>query len=112
MPKTSARSYSRYSQEATRLLGMMIRVARIKRQMTLEELAERAGVSRGLVSRAEAGDLGCAIGTVFELAAIVGVTLFSADQRGLAQHIADEQRTLALLPRAVHHSDKAVNDDF
>lgn len=112
MPKTSARSYSRYSQEATRLLGMMIRVARIKRQMTLEELAERAGVSRGLVSRAEAGDLGCAIGTVFELATIVGVTLFSADQRGLAQHIADEQRTLALLPRAVHHSDKAVNDDF
>lgn len=112
MPKIASRSYSRYSQDAARLLGTMIRAARIKRKMTAEELAERAGVSRGLVSRAESGDMGCAIGTVFELAAIVGVTLFSADQRGLAQHIADEQRMLALLPRAVHHSDKALNDDF
>lgn len=112
MPKSSTRTYSGYSREAARLLGLLIRTGRIKREMTIAELAERAGISRGLVSRAESGDMGCAIGTVFELAAIVGVSLFAADQPGLSQHIAIEERTLSLLPRAVHHANKVVNDDF
>lgn len=73
MAKPSTRTYSRYSRDAARLLGMMIRTARIESRLTIEELAERAGVSRGLVYRAEEGDMGCAIGAVFELATIVGV---------------------------------------
>ncbi|MEQ9860538.1 helix-turn-helix domain-containing protein [Pectobacterium cacticida] len=46
MAKPSTRTYSRYSRDAARLLGLMIRTARIERKLTVEELAERAGVSR------------------------------------------------------------------
>jgi transcriptional regulator with XRE-family HTH domain len=91
---------------------MMIRTARIESRLTIEELAERAGVSRGLVYRAEEGDMGCAIGAVFELATIVGVPLFTPERSALALHIANAEKTLSLMPRAVHHSRKVINDDF
>ncbi|HBP29653.1 MAG TPA: XRE family transcriptional regulator [Advenella kashmirensis] len=112
MVKPTTRAYSRYSQDAARLLGLQIRNARIERQLTVEQLAERAGVSRGLVYRAEEGDMGCAIGAVFELASIVGVPLFTADQPTMAPHIANAEKTLSLLPRAVRYSKRAVKDDF
>lgn len=112
MVKPSSRAYSRPSQDAARLLGLMIRNARIERGWTIEELAERAGVSRGLVYRAEEGDMGCGIGSVFELATIVGVPLFSADQSTVGLHIANAEKTLSLLPRAVRPSKKVVKDDF
>nr|WP_318383593.1 helix-turn-helix transcriptional regulator [uncultured Enterobacter sp.] len=112
MSKPSSRTYSRFSLEAARLLGLMIRNARIELGITIEELAERAGVSRGLVYRAEEGEMGCAIGAVFELATLVGVPLFSADQSTIAMHIANAEKTLSLLPRAVHRPNKVVKDDF
>ena len=65
------------------MLGQLIRLARISHKLTSEELAERAGASRGLLHRIEKGDPGCAIGSVFEVAAIVGVRLFDADHRRL-----------------------------
>ncbi|WP_144630306.1 helix-turn-helix transcriptional regulator [Bordetella genomosp. 13] len=112
MTKPAARAYSRYSLEAARLLGLRIRTARIERGITIEELAERAGVSRGLVTRAEAGDMGCSLGVVFELAALVGVSLFTPDPASMALAISDAQKTLTLLPRAVHPTKPVVNDDF
>lgn len=112
MAKPSSRTYSRYSIEATRLLGLLIRVARIERGMTIEELAERANVSRGLVYRAEEGDMGCSIGAVFELAALTGVPLFLPDTEAVQMHIAHAEKTLSLMPRAVYHSRKEIDDDF
>lgn len=112
MPKPVNRSYSRYSQEAAELLGQLIRLARIERQITVEELAERAGLSRGLVHRIERGDLGCAIGAVFEAAAIVGVRLFDADQGALTGQLSATTSALALLPQKVRHSTRPVKDDF
>lgn len=112
MAKPSNRTYSRYSRDAARLLGLMLRTARIERKLTVEELAERAGVSRGLVYRAEEGDMGCAIGAVFELATLVGVPLFTSDHASMALHTANAEKTLSLMPRAVHRSAKGVEDDF
>ena len=66
MPKPVMRPYSRYSRDAVVLLGQLIRRTRIERKLTAAELAERAGLSRGLVQRIEKGDPGCAIGAVFE----------------------------------------------
>jgi transcriptional regulator with XRE-family HTH domain len=51
--------------------------------LTIEELAERAGLSRDLVQRIECGDMGCAISAAFEAAAIVGIRLFDADQSAI-----------------------------
>lgn len=112
MPKPATRPYSRYSRAAGTLLGQLIRRARIERRITVEELAERAGLSRGLVHRIEKGDLGCSIGAVFEAAAIVGVRLFDADHSSLAQQIAATNATLALLPQAVRASAGPVKDNF
>jgi DNA-binding XRE family transcriptional regulator len=111
MIKTSP-AYSRYGRDAALMLGQLIRLARIDRKLTQEQLAERADVSRGLVHRIEKGDLGCAIGAVFEVAAIVGVRLFDADQSRLANGIAANPATLELLTQAVRTSIKPFNDDF
>jgi transcriptional regulator with XRE-family HTH domain len=112
MAKPSARPYSRYSREATVLLGQLIRLARIGHKLTFEELAERAGMSRGLLHRIEKGDPNCAIGSVFEVAAIVGVRLFDADQPTLAKTVAGNEATLLLLPKSVRKSTRPVKDDF
>jgi len=42
---------SRYAAEALIYLGRLIREARIARKETAEQLAERAGISRGLLQR-------------------------------------------------------------
>lgn len=112
MAKLATRPYSPYSREATILLGQLIRRARIERKITAGELAERAGLSRGLVQRIEKGDPGCAIGAVFETATIVGLRLFDADRAGLSQAIGATTATLALLPKAVRASRIEVKDEF
>lgn len=43
------RSYSRYTREALALLGKQIMLGRKRRRLTVQSLAERAGVSRGTI---------------------------------------------------------------
>ena len=112
MAKPAKRPYSRYSREASELLGQLIRQARIERKITAAELSQRANLSRGLVVRIEKGDPGCAIGAVFEAAAIVGVRLFDADQATLTDMVRAHKATLALLPRSARVSTIKVKDDF
>ena len=112
MPKPITRAYSRYSRDAVVLLGQIIRLGRIDRKLTIAELSERADVSRGLIQRIERGDMGCAVGAVFEVATIVGVRLFDADQPTLTTSIASNRQTLALLPKSARPSQTAVKDDF
>lgn len=112
MAKPDNRAYSSYSREALSLLAQMIRRARIERKITTQELAARAGISRGLVQRIERGDPGCAIGAVFETAAIVGVRLFDADQPTFAAHLAANNAVLTLMPKSVRHTTGKVKDDF
>jgi transcriptional regulator with XRE-family HTH domain len=112
MPKPVNRATSRYAAEARGYLGQLIRQSRIGRKETVAELAERAGVSRGLLQRIEKGDPGCSIGAVFEVAALVGIRLFDLDRERLAENNQMLARTLTLLPRVTRPSGKPVNDDF
>ncbi|CAE6499615.1 XRE family transcriptional regulator [Nitrosomonas nitrosa] len=112
MPKSIIRTYSRYSREASLLLGELIRVARKERKLTAQEVADRAGISRGLLQRIEKGDLKCEIGAVFEVAVIVGVKLFDADETTLTRHIRQTEDKLSLLPKSVRRKSKVVHDDF
>ncbi|MBZ9603162.1 helix-turn-helix transcriptional regulator [Phyllobacterium chamaecytisi] len=112
MPKPVSRAYSHYSRDALLAFSQLIKRARIERKLTMQELADRAGISRGLLQRIEKGDPACAIGVVFEVAAIVGVRLFNADQATLATAISANNATLALLPKSVRPSSKQVKDDF
>lgn len=112
MPKQKQQAFSRYSREATVLLGKLIRQRRIEQGITVQRLADRAGISRGLVQRIERGDIGCSIGSVFETAAIVGVPLFDASLSELRVSAAATDKMLRLLPHAVYRPRKDVDDDF
>lgn len=113
MPKSTPRTYSRYSCDALTLLGGLIRAARKERKLTAQEVADRAGISRGLLQRIEKGDLKCEIGAVFEVAAIVGVKLFDADDdTTLRSHIRQTEDKLTLLPKSVRKKSKVVHDEF
>src|SRR5262245_20834303 len=112
MSKATAASYSRYSRDALALLGALIRAARKQRAISVVELAERVGISRGLIQRIEKGDLRCQIGAVFEVAAVVGVRLFDLEGNDLSARLRDAERTLALLPRSVRQKSKVAFDDF
>jgi len=112
MTKPVTRTYSRYSRDATELMGKLIRLKRTERKLTAQDLADRAGISRGLLQRIEKGDLKCEIGAVFEVATIVGIKLFEADSPALAQHIERVDDKLALLPKYVRNREKTVEDDF
>ena len=112
MPKSITRTYSRYSRDAASLLGGLIRAARKERKLTAQELADRAGISRGLLQRIEKGDLKCEIGAIFEVATIVGVKLFDADETTLTKHIRQTDDKLALLPKSVRKKSKVVHDEF
>ena len=112
MVKSAARPASRYSHDAIALLGQLVRRSRIERKITATELAERAGLSRGLVQRIEKGDPGCAIGAVFEAAAIVGVRLFDADQAMLGRALGANAAVMTLLPRSVRSPVPKAQDDF
>ena len=106
------RVYSRVAKEAARLLGQRIKIARKQKGWSETALAERAGVARATVQKAERGDLGTAIGLAFELAVLVDVPLFDPDPSRLRQHLEQGATVLALLPKHTHAKNRVVNDDF
>lgn len=111
MPKSIQRTYSRYSHDAAKLLSGHIRAARLERKLTLQEIADRAGISRGLLQRIEKGDMKCEIGVVFEVAAIVGVTLFE-DSNTLSGLVRQQAEKLTLMPKVARKPKRVVDDEF
>ncbi|MGP9822602.1 helix-turn-helix transcriptional regulator [Salinarimonas sp. NSM] len=112
MPKPEHRAWSRHAREAAELLGREIREARLARAMPAGELAERAGVSRGLVRRVEAGDTGVSLGAAFELAALVGLPLFEPEPTAFARRLGAAREKAPLLPQAARPRRSLLKDDF
>lgn len=108
--KHKSRTYSPLTLDAARVLGQQVRTERIRKRWTIEDLAERVGVSRGTISNLENGDLSVALGTAFEAAALVGVPIFAEDQEALSRIRNKTELGLAVLPARVRRRD--VNDDF
>jgi transcriptional regulator with XRE-family HTH domain len=105
------RAYSPLTIEAARLLGERVRLARRERRWTVEELAERVGVSHVTIRKVERGDLTVGLGVAFEAAAILGVALFHEDasRRSLeARHVSDR---LAVLPERSRRA-VTIDNDF
>ncbi len=104
------RTYSRTSKSAVLLLGNLIKLGRKQRRMTLKDLSERVGISRGTLQRIEKGDLKCEIGLVFEVAITVGIQLFQTDNLSVPiDRIGDK---LALLPAHIRRAKTEVDDEF
>jgi transcriptional regulator with XRE-family HTH domain len=93
-----------------RLLGGRIRLARMRRRMTVQELAERVGVTHTTIRRVERGSLSVKVGIVFEAASVLGVALFDEDPVRVGLETRQLASDLALLPRRVRKP--VVDDDF
>jgi len=106
------RTYSQYAQDAALLLGEQIKLARKRRKWSEHALAERAGISRATLQKIERGDMGCAIGLVFEVAALVGISLFEQESQRFTQSIDHVRDKIALLPRRIKAKARVINDDF
>lgn len=74
-------------EEAVRLLGENIRIARIKRRLPQALVAERAGISVNTLSKLENGDPGIAVGNV---AAVLQALGFEDPLSSLADAGSDE----------------------
>ena len=104
------REFSPAAREALRLFGLGVRVNRRERRLRAAEVAERVGVSLTTLRKVERGDPTVALGTAFEVATIVGVTLFGDDRQRRAREAEYLASRLAVLPGAVRHPE--VDDDF
>jgi transcriptional regulator with XRE-family HTH domain len=105
------RTYSPATVEAARLLGARVRLARRERRWTLQELADRVGVTHVTMHKVERGDLTVGLGVAFEAAAVLGVPLFHEDRSRRTLEAGRVEDRLAVLPQAVRKP-AAVNDDF
>lgn len=108
MPPT--RPISPVAREAAALLGQRVRLGRRERRWTVAELAERVGVSHVTITKVERGDPTVALGTAFEAAALVGVTLFDDDPTRRRIEAEGISNRLAVLPRPF--ADRTPENDF
>jgi transcriptional regulator with XRE-family HTH domain len=97
--------------EAAQLLGARVRLARRERHWTLQELAERVGVSHVTMRKIEHGDPTVGLGVAFEAAALAGVPLFDENGSRRSLEAGRVEDRLAVLPQLVRKP-RVVDDDF
>lgn len=102
------------ARDAVRALGNLIAIGRKTRGWTTTRLAEQAGISRTTLYRIERGDEKVAVGTVFDVASLVGVRLLGVDDPAELAALGDRlEDRLAVLPgRVVPIGDEGLDDDF
>src|SRR5580658_9734344 len=66
-------------------LGERLRLARLRRKLTIEITCQRASISRMTLFRAEAGSPAIALGTLLRILSVLGL---EGDLEALAQHLA------------------------
>ena len=106
------RVYSQYSKKAAILLGEMIHLYRKKRKWSAQDLSDRAGISRTTLRKIEKGDMKCEIGIIFEVATLVGISLFDLDSNALDSLTSYTKDKISLLPKSVRASKESIDDDF
>lgn len=102
-------TYSPWTLDAIAVLGRQITAERRTRRWTQEDLAERAGISYQTLAKIEKGSSTPAIGTVFEVASLLGIPLVGASEDSARQLI---DVRLALLPSRVERSRDDGDNDF
>ena len=100
------------TKEALQLLGASIKVHRLRRRWSIDELAQRVGVSHPTIIKVERADPTVAVGTMFEAAVLVGVPLFDVDPLVHARHQDRLATELKLLPKAARRPAIEADDDF
>ncbi|MFA6303678.1 MAG: helix-turn-helix transcriptional regulator [Legionella sp.] len=109
---SKVRVYSAYAIEACRLFGGLIQLGRKNKKWTAQDLADRAGITRLTLHKIEQGEMSCSIGLFFEVAALVGVSLYDMGEQSLSKQLGRVDDKLALLPKSIRQSKKVVDDEF
>jgi transcriptional regulator with XRE-family HTH domain len=102
----------RYAVEALALLSNLIKSRRIEGQMTMNELAFRAGISTDILERIEQADSACPIGFYFAVAEELRIHLFEDGQTRLTWRLFNVQEKIALLPKVDIQMRTQVKNDF
>lgn len=92
--------------------GALLRVRRKERNLTLDELADRLGVSTPTVRKILDGSPNVAIGSYFEAARILGVPLFDPDSDRFAVTASRTAEVESLLPKRVRTRKQEIDDNF
>ncbi|HWT89720.1 MAG TPA: helix-turn-helix transcriptional regulator [Solirubrobacterales bacterium] len=92
-------------------MGAQIRIGRLERRWTAQELAERVGVSLVTLRKIERGDPSVGLGIAFEAATLTGVPLFYEERSRLSAELRRAGDRLAVLPSRARRPRK-IDDDF
>ncbi|WP_299202905.1 helix-turn-helix domain-containing protein [uncultured Amphritea sp.] len=106
------RTYSAHTLKAISLFATQIKIARKKQRWSEMELAERAGTSRSTIRQIEKGSPTTELGLYFEIASLLGIALFDADDNRLNTLHDNLSLQLALLPKRISSESSEVFDDF
>lgn len=90
----------------------LLQINRKKKNMSIEELSVRLGVSYPTTKNMLNGVPTVAIGTYFEAAYILGVSLFEADQNRFTLLVSKNKHLELLLPKRVKTKKVELDDDF
>lgn len=90
----------------------LLRIHRKERSLTLDELADRLGISTPTIRKVLEGSPTVAIGTYFEAARILGVPLFDPDSDRFAVTASRTAEVESLLPKRVRTRHLEIDDDF
>ena len=107
-----SRTYSNQTLQAINVLASQIKIARKKHHWSEAELAERAGTTRPTIRRIEQGSPASELGLYFEVAILLGISLFDSDSQGLAAIQDNLNLQLAVLPKRIDADRSEVFDDF
>jgi transcriptional regulator with XRE-family HTH domain len=111
MPKVSIHT-GPATKAALAHFAALLRVRRKERNLKLDELAARLGVSIPTVRTMLEGSPSVAAGTYFQAAHLLGVPLFDPDPDRLAATASRTAEIDTLLPQRVRTRQVVIDDDF
>lgn len=77
-------------------IGPMVKVARKKRGLTLEQLAEKSGVSRSMLSTIERGEVNPTFSVVWSLTQTLGISLNQLDEGGSSNPVIEHTHAYSI----------------
>ena len=90
----------------------LLRIKRKEKKISVDELSVRLGISYPTTKRMLEGAATVAIGTYFEAAYVLGVTLFDPDEGRFAITASKSKQLESLLPKRIHKKKVELDDDF
>lgn len=101
-----------YARQAVATLGLLVRSARTARGWSQAHLGAVCSIDRRTVAAIETGKLEVGIGTAFNVASVLNINLFDADEAEMIRLQRQQGEMVSLLPRRVDAPRKEANDDF